>query len=842
MRYVDLIQKDGPLSIWPLDENLFSATGDVVAKSITSYGSDTSYNGTYKYNSTIQVENKGMPLVLGGMAASYLKDNGSSPSLILPRGNAFTQKSIVLPSTLEFWLAIDKSTDQYVKVLGVNDAPDFGVYIYKNYIVFKADNKNFTALPVDNWAYQKHIAISYSSNSFTLYVNGESSGFYVLGKPLEDLGLSSGSFYFYGSDELGFTAIDAPAIYLQDYSSVIAKRHFAYGLAYRVPSKLFSTYGGSYQQFEYSQEPALNILNIPSTASINNMRYENITVDKSGLQLENNLTVEYNHPNSAITQTEFYFNNTDANYLNINRFGRALSGSGLVGLKLEFSQSASAEETVLEITDNLKTLQLIYSGSNLVARQYSSLLANNTIKYNEVSIIPSASINTTYRILIGIVDGLCYINVDGSVKDTSSFDRVNSFSDNTRCVVGAKLVNVNFDKPYQGQFSSGKIYFVNILKNENELIKITDTLVGTYNNNFDQYYKTGCIYFNNYIRLKKKGFATFKVPLESFAKNIFLTSNKKRINQLLIKHNYPEVINGEVSVNVQLSNGESFFSYNNLLPYSVIDNVSDLDDVSNYLLIVDINIDSQDAIYFSPILKNISIESRGYEKDGDGQLYTRFSGFDKTVELYSSDGLSFVSERVYSPLLLGKYSGINVNGAGVSGVFNSIAANTLTTSNNGLQTISFFARTDSNSDEKIISWIPASGTVAPTSLNLYLDGVLEETINFGSNQYLTKSQLLLEKYVWRHVTIVFSSPLIVIKRIDAPYIGPTITFGDSAGGSECLIQHLATYQTSISSALINQTYKSFVGNNIISGTLGNVLSISEPADATKIIKYNWITA
>lgn len=839
MRYTDLIQKDGPLAVWSLDENLSGATGDVVAKSVVSYGSSTTFDGQYKYNSGLKVENKGLPLVLGGLHASYLKDNGASPSLVLPRGNAFSQKSTVLPSTIEFWLSVNNSTNTELKVMGTSDSSTFGVYVYKNYILLKATDKYFTAIRVDSWSYQKHVAVTYKNNAFYLYVNGEVASFYIEKDPLVTAGLSSGSFNFYGHDELGYVAIDAPAIYLQEYSSVVAKRHFAYGLAYKVPHTLFSNYGASYQQFEGTYETPINSLNIPSTASITNLKYDGIVKTQNGLQLDDGVFIDYTHPSTAPTQDAFYFSHANNNYLDLQNFGRLTDGSGLVGIKLETLSTPVSDQVILDFNEQGKKIQIVYSGTNFYIRQYQQKLANSLTKYVQVTLKSGVATSTTYRILFGVVDGLYYASIDNVVVDTSTLEAANVLTDGVIALVGAQYTGLNALDQYENQLEAAKVHFVNIIQNSQEIKYIVDAF-GVFATEFDSYYKTGMVYFDKYVKVKKKGYASINIPLETFGKNVFTTVNKKRASQIIVSHSYPKITNPEILIKSSLISSSTLVETNHTDEISTID-VSSIDDLTGYLLNIDVVIDSQDSSKFPPILKYISVESRGYDKNDDGVLETRFAGFDKTIELLSRDGLSFIAEKVYSPILLGTFSGINVRGTGVSTVFRSIPANSDPLVNTGLRTISFFARTDSDQDEKIIAWATVAGTTAPTSLDLYVDGVFSSTISFGANKYLTKSQLTLEKYTWKHITLVFNSPLTVVNT-SGSFDGPTITFGDASGGSDCLIQHLATYSQAIDSNLINQTYKSFVGNNIINGTVSEKVTLSEPVSGVTTLQYNWITA
>ena len=900
MRYTDLIQKDGPLAVWSLDENLSTLFGtpsnyrgdydngayyalndtvsipvgspygivgsyfirsgnpgnpgyppepggatnaswtlyspDAVAKSSVSYGTSTTFDGQYKYN---KVENKGLPLVLGGMHASYLKDNGTSPSLVLPRGNAFNQKSTVLPSTIEFWLSINNSTNSEYKIMGVSESSTFGVYVYKNYILLKATDSYFTGIKVDSWAYQKHIAVTYKNDAFYLYVNGEVASFYIEKDALITAGLSSGNFNFYGHDELGYVAIDAPAIYLQEYSSVVAKRHFAYGLAYKVPHNLFSNYGASYQQFEGTYETPINAINIPSTASITNLKFDGIIKTEKGLQLDDGVFVNYTHPSNAATQDAFYFSHEKNNYLDLVNFGRLTDGSGLVGIKLTTTATPSTDQVILDLNEQNKKIQVVYSGTNFYIRQYQQKLANSPTKYAQVTLKTGVSVGTTYRILFGVIDGLYYASIDNVVIDTSSLEAANILTDSVIALVGAQYTGISVLDNYENQLESAKIHFVNIIKNSQEIKYVVDAF-GVFADEFDAYYKTGMVYFDKYVKVKKKGYASINIPLETFGKNVFSTVNKKRASQLVIGHSYPKVTNPEVVIKSSLISSSAIIETNHVEELSTI-NVSGIDDLTGYLLNIDLVIDSQDSSKFPPVLKYISVESRGFDKNEDGVLETRFAGFDKTIELTSNDGLSFIAEKVYSPILLGTFSGINVRGTGVSTTYRSIPANSDPLVNNGLKTISFFARTDSDDNEKIISWTTVAGTTAPTSVGLYVDGVFSSTISFGANKYLTKSQLTLEKYAWKYITLVFNSPMTVVNTA-GNFNGPVLTFGDSSGGSDCLIQHLATYSQDINASLINQTYKSFVGNNIISGTVGERVTLSEPVSGVTILQYNWITA
>ena len=102
MRYTDLILKDFPIAVYPLDETI-SGTSNLPCYSVTDTSTSQDMQGVYVYNSGWKVENKGLPLVLGGKDSTYLLPNNGSPSLKIPRLNCFSSNSIYAIKNIVNW-------------------------------------------------------------------------------------------------------------------------------------------------------------------------------------------------------------------------------------------------------------------------------------------------------------------------------------------------------------------------------------------------------------------------------------------------------------------------------------------------------------------------------------------------------------------------------------------------------------------------------------------------------------------------------------------------------------------------------------------------------------------
>jgi hypothetical protein len=251
MSYTNLILQDSPISVWNLSE---SSGADAYNDNFLS---NSLYNGKYlPLDTQSRIERIKVPLVYGGGQCIKLVGNGI-PSITIPSMEKMSSVGSNYPSTLEFWIRIEKSTDSE-RALVVKENSKTGLYVKDQYLIFKVgdvDTVNCYA-EVDTWDKPLHIAMSYSASSIKLFVNGveyannDGAAKYLT----KDYDQEEEIFNFYGSSSIG-TYVDSIAMYNYSFDASVAKRHFIYGVGYDLPRYTISSKGGSFYAMQMSKTP-----------------------------------------------------------------------------------------------------------------------------------------------------------------------------------------------------------------------------------------------------------------------------------------------------------------------------------------------------------------------------------------------------------------------------------------------------------------------------------------------------------------------------------------------------------------------------------------------------------
>jgi len=292
MSYTDLILQDSPVSVWSLSETSgTSAQND-------GFLLGDSYNGTYLGSSGANVKRIKVPLVYGGGQCIKLIGN-NVPSFKIPSLGKMSSANRQYASTLEFWLKITNSIkDERVIVRKPNSAT--GLYIKDNYLIFRVGDQDTvaTSLPVDTFNKPLHIAMTYTPKGISLFVNGVESSIPVSNLRYFTKTYNSADEYFefFGSSSLGIY-IDSIAIYGYPFTSIIAKRHFIYGVGYDISKFVISSKAGTMYSMHMENTSKFYSLsyNSPSSWS-NNLVIENNTLEiqKDGYLTTNNYsTIEH---------------------------------------------------------------------------------------------------------------------------------------------------------------------------------------------------------------------------------------------------------------------------------------------------------------------------------------------------------------------------------------------------------------------------------------------------------------------------------------------------------------------------------------------------------------------
>ena len=190
-----------------------------------------------------------------------------------------------------------------------------------------------------------------------------------------------------------------------------------------------------------------------------------------------------------------------------------------------------------------------------------------------------------------------------------------------------------------------------------------------------------------------------------------------------------------------------------------------------------------------------------------------------------------------SSLIFGENSGINISGLPLSYTYDFSSGSQDGQDINGIKTMSLFVkRNTSSTNKKIIEWQIVPGTTAPTSISLYVDGVSQSTIDVSSRSHILWSDLGIQEGEWKHIALIFNTPIIYK---DSTKESPIVKFGDSAGSSNISIQHLGVSEIEFTQDMILSVYKLFSGQNRVSASSTNAVTVYETANGVQLYSNNW---
>lgn len=840
MRYTDLILKDFPISVYPLDETI-SGTSNVNCYSITDTSDAQVMKGEYIYNSGWKAENKGMPLVLGGEDGTYLLDNSNQPSLKIPRLNCFSANSIYTDSTLEFWLKISNSTDSEVKIMGIDDTglSSFGLYAYKNYLIFKISEESFIAAPIQTWDTQHHIAIVYSYSGVTLICDGIK--YYPYIKQSTQLEFQNNkNFVFYGNNDIDSVVIDAIALYKYGLSEQNCKRHMVYALGFNFSGVPFTRNFGTFASFENSSSKKVDDLIIPMNQNSISFENDNVILTNNGIQLSNTDKVFYTKNNNE--SQNFHFTNQSS--VKIDSISNYAQDNFGMALTFRVASAPTDEEKTLFFVDGSQDtgdLQVVYLNGKLYLRIYSVDKSVSIPRYHEKE-IASISINTDYLFAMSMLGNQYDVYINDTKTSYTDIPSV-SFERDSSLYLGATAL-LSDTEELEDFFDNGYVYRLTIFSNYDEFNSVINSTAGN-KTRFDSYYKNFTITFNNRIRLYRKGSIGLNISMDEFGRNIWDgTESRSSTAGIKIEHLYPKVSVPEVMITL-----EQFLSGNNTAEATqilssqieMIQSVAHDIDITDRWLSIDVDFDSDDCLYFPPILGQILFTSiasvLSSEALPDYDVTLEYSNFENSIKLQAQDSKPFLTESTISSLIFGENSGINISGLPLTYKYNFSSGSQDGQNINGIKTMSLFVkRNTSSTTKKIIEWEIVAGTTAPTSISLYIDGVSQSTINVSSRSYLLWSDLGVEEGVWKHITLVFNTPIIYK---DSTKESPIVKFGDSAGGSNVSIQHLGVSEIEFTQDMILSVYKLFSGQNRVSASSTNAISVYETANGVQLYSNNW---
>lgn len=841
MRYTDLILKDFPIAVYPLDETI-SGTSNLPCYSVTDTSTSQSMQGQYIYNSGWKVENTGLPLVLGGSDSTILYPNSGNPSLKIPRLNCFSANSIYTDSTLEFWLKIEKSSSSEVKIMGVDDdgITSFGIYAYKNYLIFKLDEESFIAAPIQTWNIQHHIAIIYSYSGISMSVDGIK--YYPLTRKTTSLPFQNNkNFIFYGSNDLGSVSIDAIAIYKYGLTEQNCKRHMVYALGFNFSGLPFTRNNGVFSTFENANSKKIDDFLIPTNENTINFEADNVVISNNGIQLFNSDKIFYekNHSNN----TEFYFSNQS--YLKIEDVTTYFQDTFGLGISFTINSSipSNEEQTLffLDGSDNTGDIQVLFLNGNILLRIYSIDKTGATPPYYEKT-IASVSNSTNYLFAMGMLGNQYVVWLNDSSYTYTDLPPI-SLQEESSLFIGA-LAQLSDTEQFDSYFENGKVSRITMFKNIDEFNSVINSTAGNLSR-FSTYYQNTSIEFDKRIKLYRKGSVGINVGMDQFGKPIWDgTISRSSCGAIKLEHLYPKTSDPELVITISQYDPPSTSSINTQIIQNQIEMISAVDhlvDLTDRWMEIDVLFDSDDCLYFPPILGQLLFTSMAStissESLPDYDVELVYSNFEGDIKLHAQDAKPYLEEFSLSAISLGEFSGVNISGEPMVYNYNYSSGSNESLDNNGIKSMGMFIkRNTTDTNKEIISWTPLSGTINPSSADIYIDGVFKSNLTLGAKTNILWSDINIDQNTWRYLTVIFNTPIIYKNSTKE---GPELKFGNSSGSSNISIQHVGICENQLSSLQIDQIYKIFSGENKVSASSSQGFSVYQTPNGVQIYTNNW---
>ena len=770
MSYISLIQKDLPLATWALDETpSSSAASDYFI----------SQNGTY---STAQTT-KAVPFIHGSAKSIILSANSGGYALSIPSLDMLSEKRKDEPFTIEFWLkfiAPDFSAPTSSTKILEKPGSQTGIYIHNSSIVAvvgdSAETVVTASVPVPNILKPLHIVMSYLNNSIVLYVNGQqqasSANYNVITNTYNS---ANESFRFIAQTGNLKYAIDTIAYYNRVLDIQTVRRHLAYGLGYEIPTQTASRFGGTRYNLSMSATKPLSMHSESWTTpeSISNL------INKDGY-----LTVK-----SIEKPKMLYALDKSPSVFSWNANGLAVAAGGYVTLDDPVSiagnmshgfgfmfykpVSISTEETLVYIQNK-----------NNPERYLRFFMSSNSLKYE--------------------IDGTAPVTLISSVTNSSKFGFGYYYNSATQQITvfyngqtsPVAVSNTTF-YPESIRLMSSPIF--DAFQNYNSADQVTTT------------YLQRIVHLNSVVSDIEAETNSYCAVANSTDKRFVMSSFGSYTFNVNLSRlaSYDGIIGNhtiewgsdskEITIKATAGGSSTWFSGTKTLvnrsPLSELLSASvTADKFVKFVIEIKANDIERNRpkIYYFRIFKYQTTYSNPDYKT------SIISDGPAVVVSSTSSKNSILPPRHETPFFYNEEKGglLIANNAVITQQSSTIDS---TTGNSGINAISFFINTKSNT-ANILSITDSAST--PVTYSLTKSGT---TISTTATPYIngnTTSSTTITNDEWNHISLVFGTRLI------APV---TITFGGTT--PDFCIDEIITYDTDITS-YVGDIYKLYVGNNI----------------------------
>lgn len=632
----------------------------------------SSNNGYYLSKSNALVaRNFGVPLVYGASNSTVLSPNTNAdgspkPSLIVPGIGFMNEAGRYKEYTVEFWARITSDSSKAKRIFGPITGSD-GLYVDGAFLTLSIGDQ-FDSKYVGEWGRPMLIQITYSDNSMSVILNGESvisliidTSSVSLPSKLNSLDKDQDWLGFYAHTDIYPLELDCVAIYPYQVPEVVAKRRWTYGQAVTSTERINNQYNGTSAFIDYSFANYDANYKYPQMGAWNQGISDNIVSD--GVSLS---TPTYSLPDYFFvdaTLEDLYEMNKDLQPINnepngseINTF-ISLTGTQNINGYFKFNN-------VNILTEKTKGIYGVFKSTALVDQEETLFLFENKINLDtfKVSILNE---NILYKIRLNgtetLVKSVAYQQGDIFAAGLDIDALSENFGQDVATFFGNLSVVTLYvlnDKTLSSKFN-GNFYRLSFCSSRN-FTQVSDHFGldgicfehGNMVNHIASYTLTPTIEYEKfYLDVGVSGYWEDYIPLSYFAKYIKDSSGKDRYDLDFLQFNidYPSpsifrTVNEVDSWTYRELNER--FSDPVQQTYEVLDNslytgYQDYDDLARDRSLLNYEYNTSDSIVRSYI-------SFQFVSDGANKFYTDFTNTAPALRsgiIDIQDGLSWQNTK-----------------------------------------------------------------------------------------------------------------------------------------------------------------------------------------------------
>jgi hypothetical protein len=691
--YSKIILKDRPDIVWPLDDINESSS---VSNPINFYsGSITQYSASISASLTTVLD---IPIIFGGGTALKLSSS-ANPNITIPLLGKFSELYQSKESSLEFWIRCDKVPSTEIPIAKKKNNSNIGLYLKNNYLILRYGNSSKyveASYGLAELTEPTHIVMNQNKSSIELIVNGVS----IVESIEKDARLEIDASHatndymdFYGSTDFNIL-IDSIALYSFNVKQNTAKSHYVYGLGKSINQSIFIGLGGEFYNLASNRTRKSFYANWDSVDDWSLTRYDNLINTNDGIRPNyyNDIEIDsvdgkYKTTNNSVSFTSS-IGDTTGTYFDIEDLPTIIKdGSNPFFVKIKFDGNLPIEgkpQTVISLGKKPQTAVLDFNFTKISGDYF--LVAKNNIfngsvsfKISDVTSSPTAYVGMRFE-----NQAIFYFAQSGSLVQSASLTSFSGsqfgvddlsfmFPPNLESVIRIGAANTfDLSSNVSNTIDRRQFYgtFLQYLSAPNNFSPASYSEINSFNKPvYSIEYDTTLSRF----RTKVYGNANFilhgsKIGEPANSGSVIISGNR-------FEFGYPDSISSS-----QVLIYASLYDYSDNLVYpktklNKIDSLSfiNLVNLNNKYLKFDIDILSDDATNYPPVMKYFKVDTYPYSG-------SYISIVDDCGSLIKINNSSTSSAQAYAPeiestpsILITDYSGIRVYNNTVDFTFSPIS-------------------------------------------------------------------------------------------------------------------------------------------------------------------------